>query len=1466
MKYAFSLKHYYFLIFIFLLNIFTVNSQCPDLTLPVQGDDVCINDYAIVTIENTESDVYYQAFKGGNIISGVFKGNGSNLNIIIPAIQLDIGNNIIHFKAFRNSAGPSNVAIYETNTPPTLDGIPDESDWYLLGPYPNEAWGDPPPETEYNGGWGGLYDDNYLYLGARIQDGSPPSAPITDTTTLHRNDAVEFVIQGGDPGGKDDIKIIVDCDDQANQSPVPFIDNNSFEPVVYDYAANIDANNVWSVEIRLAWADLGYAGPPSSMKFDAYLDFAEPGTPSVGQRNWTNGESYLDISKAGTIELVPGDTCDVDLDNTATITVNENPTASISPASAEICGGETLSLNGNPSGGSGTYSYHEWTGNTSPLTATNIVNPDFSTTTGGAYHLTYTVTDDVGCQGSDMIEVNVNHYIDLVTNDPVPNCPSVDITDTAVTSGSIGTRSEKTAYTSSSTTIEDSYVSSSQNNANYGDKTFLNVTDNTEAYLKFDLNSLPLGNVTSVTLRLYNSSWSQGADIKVRHVNDNSWGENTITWNNRPTDIADTIAEYISTKRSWDETTFNDDGLAVVENALGGVLSINLLNVNGTHTKYDSKEGDSIPQLIIEGYDGAGAKFSYWTNSFATDTLHNPDSITTPGTYYITLGTGPCADTAAVNVTLNCVCPDSLITGHNITPVKCPGSNDGAIVITTDFGTPPYNFEWSTSNGSGLVEGDQNQTGLSKGNYQVIVKDNKGCADTSTYSVTSPDSMTISATITDASCEGDSDGEIVIDNVTGGNGAPYSYLWDNNSNNSSISGLAKGTYHVTVYDTENCPKADTFEVQDGANIPNAGLTPSETTICAGEPVTLTATGGVSQSWADGSFPNPRTVSPTVDTVYYAIISDGMGCNATRSATINVIPDPTVNLGNDRALCEGNTLLLDAGSHDSYLWSNAQTTQTIEVSDSGLYHVTVQNALGCSSSDTIHISFAPTPEANIDIEQGSTSMCQGKPLVLDGTSTNAVTYIWQPGGTNNAILSTEADFTTTYQLTAYSDHGCFDTASVTINVTPAPTPEITGDNTVFTETTGEIYELIDGVEPGVDSYTWTVNGGTITTNNTGSIEVTWGSDESINAFVAVLAEDTPCSGEDTLWVSLRIPPPLRIDMSATDISCHGYNDGSITVIFDDDSTGIGKGIPENYDYNWSGGSFGNTQSISSLSQGEYSVTVTDGRRTDSARVIINEPDSLKITSLDITNVRCHGENNGSIEVNSTGGTPGYTYFYSEQDSDTTYQAFSSLIDSLYAGTYYITLQDTNQCEDSSSAIITQPSPIRIDYTIDHPICNRATDGSITLNPHGGTPKISGFDSTYSYLWSRHDNFNDNVLEEIGPGQYTAIVIDNVGCQDTITLNVKPERTLCVIIPTAFSPNQDHINDQWEIPSFGTYYPKGVIYVYDRWGELIYKSDKRYPEPWDGKYKGIPLPVDSYHFIIDLNDGKTKAVTGQVTIIK
>jgi len=93
----------------------------------------------------------------------------------------------------------------------------------------------------------------------------------------------------------------------------------------------------------------------------------------------------------------------------------------------------------------------------------------------------------------------------------------------------------------------------------------------------------------------------------------------------------------------------------------------------------------------------------------------------------------------------------------------------------------------------------------------------------------------------------------------------------------------------------------------------------------------------------------------------------------------------------------------------------------------------------------------------------------------------------------------------------------------------------------------------------------------------------------------------------------------------------------------------------------------------------------------------------------------------------------------------------------------------------------------------------------------------------------------------------------------------EPVIKLIIPNAFSPNGDMINDTWVIKNTEIY-PKTEITIYNRWGQTVWRSERGYPLQWDGKNnRGLELPVDSYHYIIDLHNGM-KVIIGSVTIIK
>lgn len=88
-------------------------------------------------------------------------------------------------------------------------------------------------------------------------------------------------------------------------------------------------------------------------------------------------------------------------------------------------------------------------------------------------------------------------------------------------------------------------------------------------------------------------------------------------------------------------------------------------------------------------------------------------------------------------------------------------------------------------------------------------------------------------------------------------------------------------------------------------------------------------------------------------------------------------------------------------------------------------------------------------------------------------------------------------------------------------------------------------------------------------------------------------------------------------------------------------------------------------------------------------------------------------------------------------------------------------------------------------------------------------------------------------------------------------------MCLIIPKAFSPNGDGYNDTWEIENNGLY-PDMKIKIFNRWGQKLWESENGYPHPWDGRSNGVRLPIDSYHYTIEINNN-SKPIIGTITIV-
>jgi gliding motility-associated-like protein len=237
-----------------------------------------------------------------------------------------------------------------------------------------------------------------------------------------------------------------------------------------------------------------------------------------------------------------------------------------------------------------------------------------------------------------------------------------------------------------------------------------------------------------------------------------------------------------------------------------------------------------------------------------------------------------------------------------------------------------------------------------------------------------------------------------------------------------------------------------------------------------------------------------------------------------------------------------------------------------------------------------------------------------------------------------------------------------------------------------------------------------------------------------------------------------------------------------------------------------------------------------------------------------NISCYGKSNGYITIDPSTELAPFTFRWSGPDGFT---ATTEEIAELKAGQYTLIIIDRNMCTARDTLNLTEPDSLQISFEITEPYCPGSYDGEIKLNVTGGVPIPD-----YNYYWS--DNSTGRNLSNISQGFYKVTVSDINGCsvQNSVILNINNE--VCLEIPDAFSPNGDGINDVWNINGIHLY-PAAMIIIYNRWGQMLWKSERGYPVPWDGRSRGEALPVDSYHYVIDLHNGP-KPIIGTVTIIR
>ncbi|HLP19450.1 MAG TPA: SprB repeat-containing protein, partial [Chitinophagales bacterium] len=293
----------------------------------------------------------------------------------------------------------------------------------------------------------------------------------------------------------------------------------------------------------------------------------------------------------------------------------------------------------------------------------------------------------------------------------------------------------------------------------------------------------------------------------------------------------------------------------------------------------------------------------------------------------------------------------------SITPVSCYGVNDGGVHISVSGGTPAYNYTWSpTGNGDDL-------TGLSAGAYSVTAMDMSGCYATGIYIVNQPTQLQLSAVVTNVDCYGSPTGAI---DLTASGGTPaYNYNW--NPGNIFIddpTGLAAGTYNVTVMDMNGCYATASYVVSEPSHLQISSITTTNVT-CYGAmngSACVQAVGGagtVTYMWNTSPAFNGMCITNIPAGSYGVTVYDGNACSATGTATVTEPAQFTAYLEstNDGLLPDTLLTIYSGGIPPySFLGSNATTVPVMYIDSSELascFSAMVTDSNGCSAyTDTI----------------------------------------------------------------------------------------------------------------------------------------------------------------------------------------------------------------------------------------------------------------------------------------------------------------------------------------------------------------------------------------------------------------------------------------------------------------------------------------------------------------------------------
>jgi hypothetical protein len=375
--------------------------------------------------------------------------------------------------------------------------------------------------------------------------------------------------------------------------------------------------------------------------------------------------------------------------------------------------------------------------------------------------------------------------------------------------------------------------------------------------------------------------------------------------------------------------------------------------------------------------------------------------------------------------------------------ISCNGLSDGEMQAIVDDGIAPFQYMWSNDSTISSLHN------LSVGAYSVMITDKTGAKITLSDSITQPAPVSVIAQITNASCNGQSNGAIRL-STSGGNGAPYTYLWSSGNTTDSLINVPSGNYTVKVKDALGCTTQATFKVLNQKQLMINATSQLPNCNQSNGSLSVTATGGIepyTYTWSNGDITS--SISNVPQGSYSVTIKDAEGCSITstyflrenNTLRLSYSVSPTTCLDDGSGAINLN--VSGGTSPYTFVWSNGSTTEDISGLTSGIYTVTVTDSLGCQQTARIFV-YKKTFQVSSQITQplcaGDTN---GSISLTPSGGTNPYQYLWSTGATSSSIQNLPAG---NYSVTVTDSTGCTKTLTYFI-VSPSALQATTTTQTI-----------------------------------------------------------------------------------------------------------------------------------------------------------------------------------------------------------------------------------------------------------------------------------------------------------------------------------------------------------------------------------------------------------------------------------